>query len=145
LKIKSNLIKYISVLFLVLTGVLPLSISCQSGNNDNLINEDILVREAFQMIKENISNPDFIILDTRTPSEYQRGHISNSKFINYASSNFKNEIQQLDTSKVYLIYCHSGGRSKTTLNLMKKYGFKEAYNMIGGIVAWNKAGYKLVK
>lgn len=137
-------ITYYILLFTI--GVL-LTSACQSGNSnaDDQISEDILAKDAYQMIQENIGNEDFVILDTRTTGEYSRGHIQNTVFVDFSSSSFKGEIEKLDRNKKYIIYCHSGARSKTTLNLMKKLGFKEAYNMIGGIVAWSKAGYELVK
>lgn len=123
------------------------SFACQSGNSETseLISQDILAKDAFQLIEANKSNEDFVILDTRTPGEYDRGHIQNSIFVDYSSPSFKAKIEKLNKDKKYVIYCHSGGRSKTTLNMMKKLGFKEAYNMIGGIVAWSKAGYQLEK
>lgn len=135
-----------SFLFLitfVIGGLVSSACQSENSNKSDQVSDDILAKDAFQMIQENINNEDFIVLDTRTPSEYNRGHLENSLFVDYSSSSFKSEIEALDKNKKYLIYCHSGGRSKTTLILMKKLGFKEAYNMIGGIVAWSKAGYQL--
>ncbi len=133
-----------SFILVILMGGL-VSSACQSGNskNSDQISGDILAKDAFQMIQDNLNNESLIILDTRTPDEYNRGHLQNSLFIDFSSPSFKLEIEKLDKNKKYLIYCHSGGRSKTTLNMMKKLGFKEAYNMIGGIVAWSKSGYPL--
>lgn len=133
-----------SYFFLFLVGTL-LSTACQSGGStaENQINDDILAKDAHQLIQQNLNNDNFVVLDTRTTGEYDRGHLQNALFIDYSSPSFKAEIEKLDKNKTYVIYCHSGGRSKTTLNLMRKLGFKEAYNMIGGIVAWSKAGYPL--
>lgn len=130
--------------FLFLIGVL-ISTACQSGNSnvENQISDDILAKDAHQMIQQNSNNENFVILDTRTTGEYTKGHLENALFIDYSSPSFKAEIEKLDKNMKYIIYCHSGGRSKTTLNLMRKLGFKEAYNMIGGIVAWSKAGYQV--
>lgn len=143
----SEVIKRIySNTLLLLIGLLFAS-SCQSGNTgvSDQISQDILATDAHQMIQQNLTNEDFVILDTRTPGEYKRGHLENALFVDYSSPSFKAEIEKLDKNKKYMIYCHSGGRSKTTLNMMKKLGFKEAYNMIGGIVAWSKSGYQLVQ
>ncbi len=135
-----------SISLLLLIGSL-LAISCQSGNNKvtDQISQDILAKDAHQMIQQDLTDENFVILDTRTSSEYSRGHLQNALFVDYSSPSFKSEIENLDKNKRYIIYCHSGGRSKTTLNMMKKLGFKEAYNMIGGIVAWSKSGYQLVQ
>ena len=141
---KSSKSAYSIILLFVFGGLF--SFACQSGNSEatDQINQDILVKDAFQMIEANQTNESFVILDTRTPGEYNRSHIQNSFFVDFSSPSFKTEIEKLDRNKKYLIYCHSGGRSKTTLNMMKKLGFKEAYNMIGGIIAWSKSGYQLV-
>ena len=143
----SEVIKNIySYTFLLLAGIF-MSSACQSGNTEvsDQVSKDILAKDAYQMIQQNLSNENFVILDTRTPGEYKRGHLQNAVFIDYSSSSFKAEIEKLDRNKKYVVYCHSGGRSKTTLNMMKKLDFKEAYNMIGGIVAWSKSGYQLVQ
>lgn len=136
-------VNYSLLLFLVFGSMF--SIACQSGNNEvsDQVSQDILAKDAFQMIESNQTNEEFVILDIRTPGEYKRGHIQNSFFIDFSSSSYKAEVEKLDRNKKYVVYCHSGGRSKTTLNLMKKLGFKEAYNMIGGIVAWSKSGYPI--
>ncbi len=57
----------------------------------------------------------------------------------------KQELEKLDRNKKYLLYCRSGKISGKTLKMMNKLGFKEAYNMKGGILAWSKAGYELIK
>ncbi|MCD4731764.1 MAG: rhodanese-like domain-containing protein [Bacteroidales bacterium] len=134
-----------SYVFMFVLGIL-FSSACQSGDStvSDQISDDILVKDAHLMIQENLSNENFIILDTRTTGEYNKGHLRNSVFLDYSSSSFKAEIEKLDKNKKYLIYCRSGNRSKTTLNMMKKMDFIEAYNMVGGIKAWTKAGYQLV-
>ncbi len=137
----------LSVVLVIFISGLLISNSCTSGNPNDTdhVSKDIDVKEAQQMIQDNLNNQDFVILDTRTPREYENGHLENSVFLNYSSPTYKQEIEKLDRTKKYLIYCHSGGRSKTTLNMMKEMGFSEAYNMKGGIVAWSQAGYKLEK
>ena len=51
------------------------------------------------------------------------------------------KLKQLDKNKTYLLYCRSGNRSGKTLKVMKKLGFKSAYNMQGGMKAWIRANY----
>ena len=145
MKLKGSKDNYAIILLFIFGSLF--SFACQSGNSEatDQISKDILAKDAYQMIQTNQASEDLIILDTRTAGEYKRGHIQNSFFIDYSSSSFKAEIEKLDRNKKYVIYCHSGGRSKTTLNMMKNLGFKEAHNMIGGIVAWSKSGYQLVQ
>lgn len=78
-----------------------------------------------------------IVIDVRTPAEWQQGVIEDANlFIDYNSSNFKQQIAKLDQSKTYIIYCKSGGRSAGASQLMSDSGFKNVINMQGGITSW---------
>lgn len=79
-----------------------------------------------------------VILDVRTPEEFEEGYIKNAKLINIQNpENFMNEIEKLDKSKPYYVYCRSGRRSEMACQIMDKSGFDQAYNLIGGILEWN--------
>jgi 3-mercaptopyruvate sulfurtransferase SseA len=58
---------------------------------------------------ENQNDPDFVIIDCRTPEEYAGGHIEDSVNIDYRSDAFGDELEKLDRDRTYLIYCRSGG------------------------------------
>ena len=105
------------------------------------VSENITVTEAHEMINANLGNPNFILLDVRTPEEYNSGHIAKSFLIDFRSDTFKEELKELDKNNTYLIYCRTGSRSATTLNTMKELGFNNAYNMLGGITLWEKESY----
>lgn len=107
--------------------------------------EDITVQEAFTLIQENQSTPDFVIIDVRTPEEFADGYIENAVNIDFRSEDFRDELNKLDNSKTYLIYCRSGGRSGSALDIMKELNFREAYNMLGGINQWVSEGFPIVR
>lgn len=84
-----------------------------------------------------------IVIDVRTPAEWQQGVISGADlFIDYNSPAFKQQLAKLDKSKTYIVYCRSGGRSAGASQVMIDSGFKNVINMEGGIMSW---GGKLVK
>ena len=114
-------------------------------SDKDTISENISVTKAFEMISENLESPNFVILDVRTPEEYHSGHIKNSVLIDYRSDSFEKEINKLDKNKTYLIYCRTGGRSSSALNMMKELGFDNVYNMLGGIILWEKESYPTEK
>lgn len=103
----------------------------------------ISAEEARQMIEDEKNNPNFKIVDVRTPSEYRSGLIDGAINIDYNSSNFKDALKDLSKSNKYLIYCRSGNRSGSALTIMKDMGFLEVYNMSGGIIYWNAKNYPL--
>jgi rhodanese-related sulfurtransferase len=81
-----------------------------------------------------------IIVDVRTPEEYQSGHLVNATLINYYDSDFKEQISKLDKSKPVYVYCKAGVRSAKAANILRESGFKEVYDLQGGFDAWSGAG-----
>lgn len=78
-----------------------------------------------------------IILDVRTEEEFVEGYIPNSKNIDiYKGQGFLDEVEKLDKSKNYYVYCRSGARSAQACALMNQQGFENAYNLMGGITDW---------
>jgi rhodanese-related sulfurtransferase len=102
-------------------------------------------KEASALIEKNEGDSDFVILDIRTPGEYQSGHIENSIMIDFYSKTFAEEVNRLDKGKTYLIHCRSGNRSTRSMELFKKLQFQKIYHLSSGINGWNSEGLPLVK
>ena len=108
--------------------------------------KDKLVESTGQVMYKNIevagakqyiiNSPNLVILDVRTPGETKDGMIPNAIEIDYKNSNFETEINKLDKSKSYLVYCRSGGRSVSACEMMSAAGFTDLTNMEGGYSAW---------
>ena len=88
--------------------------------------------------KQGTSNMENIeILDVRTPDEFNEGYIPGAKNIDiYKGQVFLDEVNQLDKSKEYYVYCRSGARSAQACALMQQQGFENTYNLQGGITDW---------
>lgn len=86
--------------------------------------------------KHRMEEPNTVVLDVRTPEEAAEVNIPGSVNINLFSPDFVNRIQELDPSKTYLVYCRSGARSAQACNMMAQMGFKDLYNLSGGIFSW---------
>jgi rhodanese-related sulfurtransferase len=79
-----------------------------------------------------------IILDVRTPEEFERGIIPNAINIDiYKGQGFIYLIEELGKSKTYYVYCHAGSRSAKACEVMQQVGFEKTYNLVGGISEWN--------
>lgn len=88
--------------------------------------------------KEKIAfDPEGVIIDVRSPQEEIEGLIENSVNINIMDPSFTERIAKLPKDKNYYIYCRSGGRSASACGFMEDNGFKNTFNLIGGIQAWN--------
>lgn len=90
-----------------------------------------------QWSNEVSQDKDAVILDVRTEEEFIEGYIPNAKNIDiYKGQGFLDEVEKLDKSKNYYVYCRSGARSAQACALMKQQGFENAYNLMGGITDW---------
>jgi len=115
--------------FAFLCSALFLS-SCSNGQNG----DTVLSAKAFsEKIHE---TPESTIIDVRTPEEYSQGHIENAHNINWNDDNFEAEINKVDHEKPVFVYCLSGGRSSAAAEKMKSLGFKEVYELNGGMLKW---------
>ncbi len=101
--------------------------------------ENISVAESLTLIAENIDNPNFVILDVRSPGEHNPTHIEGAINRNFNDSDFSDQLLALNPNKTYLIHCASGGRSGQAFNTMQTMEFVEVFNMLGGMNAWNSA------
>jgi len=92
-----------------------------------------------------IAEKKVVVLDIRTPGEFNKGKIAGAENIDFQAPDFEQRIDGLDKSKSYLVHCASGGRSTHSLLLFKKHEFRSVYHLDGGIKAWEKAGLPLQK
>lgn len=83
--------------------------------------------------------PTATIIDARTPEEFANGHLPNAKNIDWNGNDFDQQIASLDKSKPVFVYCLSGGRSSSAAKKMRSEGFKEVYELKGGIMKWRAA------
>lgn len=116
--------------------IITLIISYNFINAQNEIYKKLTPEQCDSLIKVNYYNPNFVILDVRTPQEYEPQHLKGAINRNYYDMNFDAKLDSLNNQKIYLIHCKSGGRSAKVFEKMKMKVFKEVYEMKGGISAW---------
>lgn len=116
--------------------IITIAISCNStAQKTNLTVEEF---------KNGLKNEKAQILDVRSLEEYNSGHIQNAFLANWnIESQFIERINHLDKNKPVYTYCLSGIRSASATRWLLENGFKEAYNLDGGISAWLRAGLDL--
>ena len=92
-----------------------------------------------------INHKNALVLDVREPNEYETGHVLNSRLIPLGK--LKERIGELEKYKdqSIVVVCRSGNRSGTACYLLGKQGFTQAYNLAGGMQAWQKANLPLEK
>jgi rhodanese-related sulfurtransferase len=133
----------------VSNNILPISVAVFSGimllwsffgNRFRGIKE-VDIAAALQLI----NHKDAAILDVREQSEYDTGHVLNSKLIPLGK--LKERMGEMEKYKdqPILVVCRSGNRSGTACFLLGKQGFTQAYNLAGGVQAWQKSNLPLEK
>lgn len=96
----------------------------------------VIVSVSAQDFQEEVEDKNAVVLDIRTPEEFNNGRIKGAINIDYYKPDFRDKLSELDKDKPYKIYCNSGNRSGKTLQLMKEMGFTDVTELSGGIQAW---------
>lgn len=117
------------------TLILPLLLLLSACGNS----QETSVLEATAFSSKIAETPEAIVLDVRTPEEYAEGHIDRAVNIDWNSDAFDAEVQQLDKEQPVFVYCLAGGRSTAAVEQMRKLGFRNIYELKGGMLQWRAA------
>jgi rhodanese-related sulfurtransferase len=95
--------------------------------------------------KKKIETDEYVLVDIRTAKEYTNEHILGADLnLDFYADDFAEQVNKLDKDKKYLYYCRTGHRSGQAGHYAEQFGFKNVYELEGGISAWKKAGYEIV-
>ncbi|MCF1750779.1 rhodanese-like domain-containing protein [Mariniradius sediminis] len=95
--------------------------------------------------KKLTESPNALVLDVRTAAEVAEGHLPNAVNIDIYGSDFMAKVQELPKDREILVYCTVGARSQQAADILSKQGFAKVYNLDGGIVAWQRNGFEVVR
>lgn len=123
--------------------------SFKEGNGTNLYSNLSIKQDTKSLSPGDVyaliqNSPGLMILDVRTPQEYQSGHLEGAINLDYYSYGFPDSLRSLDKNSTYIIYCKGGVRSTEVLEMMKALGFKEVYNILGGLAQWSNEGLPMI-
>lgn len=82
-----------------------------------------------------------ILLDVRRPDEISVDRIENSQSIVFDDS-FANKLEDLEHKTIF-VYCASGKRSAKAAKILRDKGYKNVFELEGGLGAWKQAGLPL--
>ena len=112
--------------------------ACSNGQSG----QTSLMPKEFEAKVAELSNA--VILDVRTPDEFNGGTIQNAINADITSYDFNNVVQALDKKQPIMVFCLSGGRSKDAARVLRNSGFETVYELKGGILKWNAENLPLV-
>ena len=126
--------KYIQIFsFLLISGLLACG-SCSSSK----LSENGIGRLTNGQFRKEAKKPNTVIIDVRTPEEFQAGHIEGAVLMDYLETEkFVKQVAALDPAKQYLLYCRTGKRSMNAATIMKTKGFTKVSDLKDGISEWD--------
>lgn len=133
------------ILLTTLTSILLLSCAPQEQSEQKLSEKERSEQRSFsnvdpaemsEIMKENKG----IVLDVRTPEETSEGVIEGVTAIDYYRPDFSERLDSLSKDQPVYVYCAAGGRSSEAAKILIDKGYKEVYNLSGGMGAWKKSG-----
>lgn len=84
-------------------------------------------------------NENAVVLDVRTPQEYEASHINDAININIYDEDFRDQVAELDKERIYVVHCAANtqnGRSEKSLAILQELGFQNLVSMDGGFAKW---------
>ena len=92
-----------------------------------------------------LKTQDIQLIDVRMLGEYNIGHIEGALYIDFYKSSFVDSVNELDKSKLTVVYCKSGNRSNKSALIMDSLGFIEIYDFNKGMNGWLKTENSIVR
>lgn len=120
--------------------LLSLLVACGDSDSNAQTGQIKQTIPVDQFEKKLAQTPGAQLVDVRSPGEFSEGHLHGAVNMNVNGSGYKEQFNTLDKNRPVFVYCLSGGRSGNAAGIMQDMGFKEVYNMDGGIMRWENAG-----
>ncbi len=139
-----NKIKFRLSVLTFLAGILALT-NVQAGGEAAETVAKIDVNSAQEYVAQ---HENAVILDVRTPAEYDMSHITGAMNVNVQNDDFATMVAGLDKDKTYLVHCTrnpADGRSARALVTLQELGFSNLYHLEGGYIAWKEAELPLTE
>ncbi len=99
-------------------------------------------KEAKELLKR---NKDLIIIDVRTPNEFNAGHLKWAINIDVNQHDATSKIDKLNRNAKYIVYCRTSNRSGMATQYMVQKGFKTVYQMVDGFSGWTANNFEYEK
>lgn len=131
-----------ALLFIQGNGNFFVSDKSQGDHQDTLASYEISPGDVVKKIKD---NEDIILLDVRTPEEYEEIHLENAVLLPVQELSQQTlasiGLGENAKDKEIVIYCRSGARSESAYNIMNTLGYTNIKSVAGGIIHWEEDGY----
>lgn len=122
------------ILLLAMMGI-PEIATAQTGGIQSI--------DAASFRRQLDAEPQAILLDVRTRSEFEEGHLPGAVHIDVLQSDFESAVQDLDLTKPIYVYCLAGQRSMRAAQILRSMDATQLYNLRGGIRSWKAHSFPI--
>lgn len=123
-------------LFLALAAVIFMLARSQKGGANQLTPQEAI---------QKMNHDDAVVVDVREDKEISQGKIRNAIHIPLGSLKDRTSELEKYKGKPMIMVCRSGNRSMHALNILRKSGFENLFNLKGGVMAWQSANLPLAR
>lgn len=115
-----------------------------TGNNGNIqqparIREPLGEKRPYHISAAQLQRFFHILIDLRTPAEYDRGHLKGALNVPYGEIlPWVNDRHNLPRNVPIILYCRSGRRSAVAVRILRSAGFSNVKHLLGGLVEWQR-------
>jgi len=132
--------------FLLLIAAAAFTSGCSNAQTEKKagpILKDVS-NEEFQQLMTSLEGA--LLLDVRTPEEWNEGHLDGAAHADYWGDEkaFEEAMNSIPRDRPVLVYCAGGGRSGLTAKELIAAGHQEVYNLEDGISGWERDGLPVV-
>lgn len=99
---------------------------------------------ADQAVELLADRDDVVVIDVRTPEEFEDGHLADAELIDIQAPDFDDRIAELDPDVTYVVYCRTGSRSARAVQAMADIGIEDLYDA-GGFADLAAAGVPIAE
>ena len=92
-------------------------------------------------LKRRLEEGGLQVVDVRRPGEYTDGHVPGAA--SRPLDRLEQDLHGLDPSRPTAVICAGGYRSSAATGLLRRRGFHDLANVVGGTSAWVAAGYEV--
>lgn len=136
---------------IIVLGITTLAVGCT--RSDTQVSNPKFQKRLQWLLRHNVPEiavpevkqlDNTVYLDARSKEEYDISHVENAVWVGYDEFDI-NKVPAIDTSQNIIVYCSVGYRSEKIANKLEDAGYKNVYNLYGGLFEWYNEGLPVVK
>lgn len=113
--------------YVIAGGVMASAVLTRTVHDRMTVRWSMSVKKAAELVESEKYNPNFVLLDIRTASDYEKEHLDLAFSVDFSSETFPETVTKLDRSKKYLVYSNDSRSSVQAVRVMRKLGFRSVY------------------